>query len=380
MFLGCMCALAAAPVPAHGQATVQLQAGGATAVPEAGARADAAMYGLAGVRLDWSGTRGRVFASVLGGAATDDQRGSDFASASAGFETWTGPGTGVGLVARGSGFRVGSPYTYRVLAARAGPALRVRQGRARAALRTEVGFGRTLTELRRDDGRVRRAERDLWTRGAELEAGWEQRRWAFEAAAGSWESAGGSFRRGGAALTVGGAGWAVRIEADRWDTPLGAEWLGGLSVLVPLGSRANLAATGGRVPPDPLTLVDSGDQGGALLTWSLVTFGGPAPPIATVRGTGQARRARFQVEHDRVEQATQVEVIGDFTTWTPVPLRRVGSRWEVEVPVEPGVYHFGFRVDGEWWVPSELPGNVPDEWGRTNATLVVSDDLEEGGS
>ena len=37
----------------------------------------------------------------------------------------------------------------------------------------------------------------------------------------------------------------------------------------------------------------------------------------------------------------------------------------------PGVYHFGFRVDGEWYVPEDAPGRVSDGYGQVNATLVV---------
>ena len=49
------------------------------------------------------------------------------------------------------------------------------------------------------------------------------------------------------------------------------------------------------------------------------------------------------------------------------------------VPVTPGVHHYGFRVDGEWYVPEGHSGNVPDEWGRMNATLVVADEERGGG-
>lgn len=43
----------------------------------------------------------------------------------------------------------------------------------------------------------------------------------------------------------------------------------------------------------------------------------------------------------------------------------------VEIPVESGAHHFGFLVDGEWFVPETATGRVSDEWGRVNATLLV---------
>ncbi|MBT8336813.1 MAG: glycogen-binding domain-containing protein [Gemmatimonadetes bacterium] len=365
--------------PAAAQGSVQLQAGGASALPE-GPRTEAALYGLAGLRVDWAGTRTSAHATLFGGLASDDLRASDFVSASTGVEAWTGAGTALGIAARASGFRIASPFTYRVAAVRVGPALRVREGRAEATLRTDLGLGHTLTELRRYDGRVRRAERDLWTRGADIEVGWRQSRWAVEGFAGAWSSAGGAFSRGGAALTVGGPRWAVRLEADRWDTPLGDEWLGGVALLVPLGRRATVSASAGRAPPDPLTLVDAGDQGGVLVGWTVATFAGPPPPVVRLSGEPGSRRAVFYLDDLSVRAATLVEVIGDFTAWTPIALDRVGGGWRGEVAVRPGVYHYGFRVDGDWFVPEDMPGNVPDEWGRTNATLVVSEVVEEGGS
>ena len=39
--------------------------------------------------------------------------------------------------------------------------------------------------------------------------------------------------------------------------------------------------------------------------------------------------------------------------------------------MESGAHHFGFLVDGEWFVPETATGRVSDEWGRVNATLVV---------
>ena len=56
---------------------------------------------------------------------------------------------------------------------------------------------------------------------------------------------------------------------------------------------------------------------------------------------------------------------------------RGGERVDGELAIEPGTYRFGFLVDGEWWVPKGLQGTVPDEWGRSNATMVVPDEERE---
>jgi hypothetical protein len=64
-------------------------------------------------------------------------------------------------------------------------------------------------------------------------------------------------------------------------------------------------------------------------------------------------------------------VVGDFTYWEPVAMERRDSRWVVELDVPAGTHHFGFFADGGWFLPDEAPDAVPDEWGRTNATIVI---------
>jgi hypothetical protein len=52
-------------------------------------------------------------------------------------------------------------------------------------------------------------------------------------------------------------------------------------------------------------------------------------------------------------------------------MERHGDTWMARLSLTPGVYHFGFRVDGAWYVPEDAPGRVNDEYGQMNATLVV---------
>jgi hypothetical protein len=52
-------------------------------------------------------------------------------------------------------------------------------------------------------------------------------------------------------------------------------------------------------------------------------------------------------------------------------MQRDGDVWTVVMDVERDLHHFGFRVDGEWWMPDGAPGRTLDEWGRPTATLVV---------
>ena len=62
---------------------------------------------------------------------------------------------------------------------------------------------------------------------------------------------------------------------------------------------------------------------------------------------------------------------GDFTLWEAVPMRRDGNRWVVDLEVEAGTHHYGYLVDGEWYMPEDQESVVPDEWGRMSAILVI---------
>ena len=74
--------------------------------------------------------------------------------------------------------------------------------------------------------------------------------------------------------------------------------------------------------------------------------------------------------------ATRVEIMGDFTDWTPVALARAGDSWRLERTITPGLHRLAIRIDGGDWV---MPVNVPtasDElggrvaWWRCRRTLT----------
>ena len=364
--------------PACGQGSVTAHLGGATSLPGADAVGDAALYGVGGLAVDWVGTRTRFVASAYGGLAADAMTGADFGSISGSAEAWTGPGTAVGVSGRGSAFRIQDPFTYRSRAVRGGPAARVRAGRILLVARGEVGAGSTLVEVARDDGRVRRAERELWSRGVDLEISTRGADWSLGLSGGRWESSGGSFDRGGAVARWVRRRIALQLEGGAWSTPLGSEWVGSITLVVPFGRGGTVAATMGRAAPDPLTLVEAGGQGGLIIGWDVLTLGGPPPEVARLSWNGASATARFRLDEPAVREATTVEVIGDFTGWSATPLRRDGNAWVGEIGVAPGLHHFGFLLDGEWFVPTGRSGNVPDEWGRMNATLIVAE--QDGGN
>ncbi|MGI8620160.1 MAG: glycogen-binding domain-containing protein [Gemmatimonadaceae bacterium] len=75
----------------------------------------------------------------------------------------------------------------------------------------------------------------------------------------------------------------------------------------------------------------------------------------------------------RAPSARRVEIMGDFTDWTPVEMTR-GQRpetWVATLPITGGLHQVNVRVDGgEWRVPASLTP-VRDEFGGSVGVLVV---------
>lgn len=73
----------------------------------------------------------------------------------------------------------------------------------------------------------------------------------------------------------------------------------------------------------------------------------------------------------RVPEAAKLEIMGDFTDWTPVALPRDGSVWRLARSISPGPHRLALRIDGgEWTTPVNLP-RVNDELGGQLALLTV---------
>ena len=66
-------------------------------------------------------------------------------------------------------------------------------------------------------------------------------------------------------------------------------------------------------------------------------------------------------------------VAGEFNNWQPMPMRRAGRLWVLELALRPGVYRFAFvTAAGEWFVPEQYPGRMDDGMGGHVAVVVVS--------
>jgi hypothetical protein len=82
-----------------------------------------------------------------------------------------------------------------------------------------------------------------------------------------------------------------------------------------------------------------------------------------------ANAVEFRV---KASSARQIEIIGDFTQWSPVAMRSQGNGWwVVTLTVAPGTYEMNLRSDGgKWLVPPGLAA-VRDESGGEVGMLTV---------
>jgi hypothetical protein len=208
---------------------------------------------------------------------------------------------------------------------------------------------------------------DLWSVGGGLEVAQALGAFVPHAAVEAYDSPQGGYAVGRLGFEIPVPGGSFFAEASYWSTPEGEEPVFVAGVQVRTGKRTHFHASGGRYGPDPLldTVVAGGVGAGVSLElWR------PRPTSEfswEVIGSSDLQ-LKLNV---RLADAAEVKVAGDFTEWEPLPLTRSDDGWTAALPIAPGIYHFGFFVDGQWYVPTDAPGLTEDDWGMTQATLVV---------
>lgn len=150
------------------------------------------------------------------------------------------------------------------------------------------------------------------------------------------------------------------------------EWLGA-SLTYWFDPRAAVVFGGGRYPSDVL----QGLPGGDFFSVGLRLTGRrnrPIPAMAEAPLVYSAAAVRDEGITLRVPGAQRVEIAGDWNGWQLVELERVGAdRWRVPTRLEPGVYRFNLKVDGErWTVPEGVP-EVDGGYGDRVGLLIISD-------
>ena len=132
----------------------------------------------------------------------------------------------------------------------------------------------------------------------------------------------------------------------------------------------SLNVGGGTYPSNRLT----GAAGGNFMSLGLsMRFGAAERAVALPSPSGVPGPAkgatRFTI---RVDDATRVELAGDFTEWEWMPAKRADNGvWYADVVVAPGEYRYAFRVNGKEWRVPEGAVAVDDGFGGKSAFVTI---------
>lgn len=164
-----------------------------------------------------------------------------------------------------------------------------------------------------------------------------------------------------------GTVWA---SGGRWmstllDTPRTAY---GVGARVSVARGTELQASWQQEPSDPVYLNPARRTWSVRLSQAIGRRAAAHPTLVSVPApAGGAVAIRIPLS----EAEAPPSVLGDFTEWKPVPMARVDGFWEVQLPIPPGVHHYGFRrADGTFFIPASLP-KTDDGMGGVSAVLVV---------
>ena len=363
------------------ETVLSLDLGASYSLPPAGGVGIASTYANGGLRLGgFFGAGGYFHAAGTGGLALTDE-GASWASLLAG-GGWLQPVSrtvSLGLAVTGEAFTVGEPVPYSAAYAVVEPEVGLTFGGTVIRLAGYGGLGssevtviETFVRDTRFGPRVFQVgfpvASDLWAWGGIAELG--QRLGAFSPrlSVEAYESPQGPYRVGRLGLEFRPAAGTFYLEGGLWNTPDGEELVLIAGVSVRTGGRSTILVSGGRYGPDPLLDSPAAGGFGGGVNLELARLG-PVPDLSwEVRGDDE-RTLALAV---KVEGARSVECVGEFTDWEAIPMLRDGDVWRVTLPIEPGAHHFGFLVDGAWYVPPDAPGLTEDEWGQLQATIFVS--------
>lgn len=369
-------ALASGPIAGQGGgSSVSAEAGVAHALPPTGIDAEAATYLTGGLdgRLPL-GERGEAWARLYGGLGLQE-RASSWASLGLG-AGWRGPlGESLGWSLRGrwNGHVVGEPGVYRAWTGEIEPGVDLWVGDGSVSLRGRVGAGSagvgSSVPVPPGAGEPGTVADDLWYVGGGPTGRLPLEAVTLRLGVEAYASATGDYLAATTGLEgrLGEVSW--NLGAELWDTPNGVEPAGRLGVRIPLAGGWSSSVDAGRSSPDPRLGTHPAVRAwaGTSRRFEMAAERRDRPLYEVVRRETWPR-IRFTLP---ASGADRVALVGDFTSWEPAAMERRDGLWVLERRVPPGTYHFGFMVDGEWFVPDDAPGRVQDDWGRHNATLVV---------
>ncbi|HXI20286.1 MAG TPA: glycogen-binding domain-containing protein, partial [Gemmatimonadales bacterium] len=141
-----------------------------------------------------------------------------------------------------------------------------------------------------------------------------------------------------------------------------------------LADHLGLAGGVGRHPPDPGLLATGGNFVRLGFRVALDRRGtGPAAPEGAAAAAFQARREGSLVALElQAPGAARVELMADFTDWTPVVLEPVSpGRWRIRLPIPPGLHYVNVRYDGGVWQAPPATRVILDDFHRETGIVVV---------
>ena len=137
--------------------------------------------------------------------------------------------------------------------------------------------------------------------------------------------------------------------------------------------RTAFVASVGRSLDDPVRGVPQT----TFASISLRVSGSPHATIGRRRMVAGARMSVERVDASRCRfelrgvRGSRVEVMGDFTDWSPVSLELAGDVWRFERSVMPGLHKLAIRIDGgEWIAPANIP-RATDDLGGVVGLITV---------
>ncbi len=173
-----------------------------------------------------------------------------------------------------------------------------------------------------------------------------------------------------------------RRFGDSYDvTPDSREW-SAASATIWLNDRIAIVGGGGRQPALPLRGLPARSyaMGGIELAYWPISRPASVPvslPRAALLKSFEVRPAAMGMQKltIRVGGVETVDVMGDFSDWSPLTLARKGrDLWELSIPLSAGMHQINVRVDGgPWMAPPGIP-LMHDNFNGDVGLIVVTGD------
>jgi hypothetical protein len=165
-----------------------------------------------------------------------------------------------------------------------------------------------------------------------------------------------------------GDSFDVTPESRQWASMQAAIWI---------TSQMAAVAGGGREPAQPtrgLPARSFGSLGIMLAYWPIPRGIVPVETPASLVQAFELRPAGEALQRvtARIGGVETVEIMGDFTDWTAIPLVRRGrDLWELLIPMSSGMHQINLRIDGGSWIaPPGVPA-IKDGFNGEVGVLVI---------